>query len=70
MSNAKQRIQERLDRLQNLMETNYHLENPGLAIETVDSIAKYWNFLSEEDREYLECCEVAIMNRLNWNVNK
>lgn len=69
MKNLRQKLNERLDKLQDLMQSNYHLDNPETVVDLIDSITFAWNVLSEEDKEYIQCCELAIEKRLPWNLS-
>ena len=62
------KIEERMDKLQALMESNQHLENPAEAYNLTMRVSCFWSILSEEDREYLQCAQDAIENKLEWNV--
>jgi hypothetical protein len=68
MSDLRQKLNERMDKLQSLMESNYHLQNPEEVVELIHSVSFAWNVLSEEDREYIQCCQHAIEEQLEWNI--
>ena len=62
------KIEERMDKLQALMESNQHLENPAEAYNLTMRVSCFWSVLSEEDREYIQCAQDAIEDKLEWNV--
>ena len=62
------KIEERMDKLQALMESNQHLENPAEAYNLTMRVSCFWSILSEEDREYVQCAQSAIEDQLEWNV--
>ena len=64
----RKKIQERLDKLQAIMESNQHLENPAEAYNLTMRVSCFWSILSEEDREYIQCAQHAIEDKLEWNV--
>jgi hypothetical protein len=64
----RKKIQDRLDKLQAIMESNQHLENPAEAYNLTMRVSCFWSILSEEDREYIQCAQDAIENKLEWNV--
>ena len=64
----RKKIQDRLDKLQAIMESNQHLENPAEAYNLTMRVSCFWSILSEEDREYLQCAQDAIADKLEWNV--
>ena len=61
-------INQRLDKLQQLMEANQHLKTQELVYELTLEISKFWSVLSEEDRDYVQCAQDAIEERREWNV--
>lgn len=64
----RQKIDERMDQLQELMESNEHLTNGAAVLELTYNISKFWSVLSEEDREYIQVAQHAIEDQLEWNV--
>jgi hypothetical protein len=66
MTKTRNTINERMDILQNWMESNYHLTRPEVVTEHIETIAKFWSVLSEEDREYIQCAQHAIEEKTEW----
>jgi len=64
----QQKIDERMDQLQEWMESNYHLEKPDEVMQHTYTVSKFWSVLSEEDREYIQVAQHAIEDQLEWNV--
>jgi len=64
----QQKIDERMDQLQECMESNYHLEKPDEVMQHTYTVSKLWSVLSEEDREYIQVAQHAIEDQLEWNV--
>ena len=64
----KEKIKFRMDHLQESMESNYHLKNPTEMYEMSLHVSKFWEVLSEEDRDYLQCAQDAIMDGREWTV--
>jgi hypothetical protein len=64
----RKKIDDRMDKLQAIMESNEHLTNPEKAIGLTHRISPFWSILSEEDREYVQCAQHAIEDQLEWNV--
>ena len=62
----REKIETRLDALQQWMESDYHLEQPNEVMELTLSISKFWSVLSEEDREYVQYSQLAIEDKLPW----
>ena len=65
---TQRKIKERMDQLQEWMESNYHLENPEAVEVLIDSVSKFWSVLQEEDMDYIQGCRFAIENKMAWNL--
>lgn len=61
-------ITEQMDILQEMMESNLHLTEPKKVLTYIEGISFKWTFISEEDREYIQCAQHAIEEGLEWNV--
>jgi hypothetical protein len=68
MSDLRETINERMDRLQEMMESNLHLEKPRIVMEHTYTVSKFWSVLSEEDRDYIHAARDAIEEKLEWKV--
>lgn len=64
----RDKINMRMDSLQNDMEANIHLLQPEKVMEEVYKISKFWSVLSEEDKDYLQVAQDAIENGSKWNI--
>lgn len=62
----RERIQVRLDELAKLLETQSHIHSPELVTEKIESVAKFWSALSEEEREYVSSVRFALKEGLEW----
>ena len=62
----REKLDDRIDRLQEMMESNYHLINPTEAHTLVLQITYAWSVLSEEDREYVQVASDAIEEGWEW----
>ena len=62
------RINDRMDRLQHWMESNYHLEHKDEVLELISSITIYWEHLSEEDQDYIHGSRYALEENLEWKL--
>ncbi len=65
MSEIKQKIEARLDELEDLMKARNYAE----AEELLPSIAKFTSVLTEEQRDFLGAVRVAIAENLDWSEN-
>ena len=68
MTGLISKITIRMDHLQELMESNSHLERPEYVLDVIESISKFWNVLSEEDRDYIHGARYAIEENHEWNL--
>jgi len=68
MQNLKDKINERMDILQDWMEQDYHMKRPEVVYDHTLTISKFWSVLSEEDREYIQCAQDAIETKstITW----
>jgi hypothetical protein len=62
----RDKLDERIDRLQEMMESNYHLSHPTEARTLVLQITYAWSVLSEEDRDYVQVAIDAIEEGWEW----
>ena len=62
----RERIQTRLDEISKLLETQSHIHAPELVTEKLESVAKFWSALSEEEREYVSSVRFALKEGLEW----
>jgi hypothetical protein len=68
----KEKINYRMDILQDWMEQDYHLERPEVVYEHTLSVSKFWSVLSEEDRDYIQGVQFAIDTKstVSWKKEK
>tara|TARA_R110001632_G_scaffold181955_1_gene302032 strand:+ start:367 stop:570 length:204 start_codon:yes stop_codon:yes gene_type:complete len=64
----KEKINSRMDQLQEWMESNYHLEHADEVYDHTLSVSKFWSVLSEEDRDYIQAAQMACEEKQEWNV--
>ena len=55
-----------MDKLQEWMESDYHLDHTEEVYNHTLSVSKFWSVLSEEDREYIQCAQHACEEKLAW----
>lgn len=68
MSDLRDKINERMDMVQQYMESNLHLKDPHAVIMAIESVSKFWSVLSEEDQEYLQVARDAVEDGRDWRV--
>tara|TARA_B100002019_G_scaffold62728_1_gene53771 strand:+ start:172 stop:375 length:204 start_codon:yes stop_codon:yes gene_type:complete len=64
----KDKIKQRMDQLQEWMESNYHIENSEEVYALSTSVSKFWSVLSEEDRDYIQAAQHAIEDKVEWKI--
>lgn len=65
---VKAKINQRMDKLQEMMESDYHFEQPEEVYEHTLTVSKFWSVLSEEDRDYIQAAQDAIETKsdISW----
>ena len=62
----KEKIKERMDVLQSMMENNIHIDDAQRVTRQIETVSKFWSILSEEDRDYIQGCQYAIEKKYQW----
>ena len=62
----REKINHRLDTLQEMLENNEHLDKPRAAEDLINRISPFWSILSEEDREYVQVAQDAVEEGWKW----
>ena len=65
---VQDKIKDRMDHLQQLMEGNNHLSRMEYVLDVVESVSKFWSALSEEDKDYIQTARYAIEEQREWNI--
>ena len=66
----KARLIEQVDVLQSYMENNFHLDNPNTCEQLAYKILARSQFLSEEDKEYVQIALYAIEEQTEWKLDE
>lgn len=64
----RDKINQRMDVLQTMMEDNVHLDSPEIVELHIQTVSKFWSVLSEEDKDYIHGARHAIEEKVEWNV--
>lgn len=64
----KEKIKLRMDKLQEHMENNIHLSDPGTVERQLASITKFWSVMSEEDQDYCSGARYALEEKIEWKI--
>ena len=62
------KIKDRMDLLQDMMEDNVHIDSPDIVEEHIRTVSKFWSVLSDEDRDYIHGSRHAIEEKMEWKV--
>lgn len=69
-STVPEKINDRMNHLQKLMEGNNHLERPEYVLDVIDSVGKFFSAMNDEDKEYLQIARSAVEQGLEWNISQ
>ena len=64
----REKITQRMDDLQRMMENNVHLINPDKVAIQILSVSKYWSLLDDEDRDYIHGARHALEEKTEWRI--
>lgn len=68
MPDLREKINDRMDLVQQYMESNLHLKDPHAVIVAIENVTKFWSVLSEEDQDYLHVARDAVEDGREWRV--
>lgn len=66
MINIKRKIDDRLNKLEYLLNNNLHLDQTIETCELIASISKFWSVLDENEQDYLLAAKYACDNKKPW----
>jgi len=66
---VRDKIKVRMDELQEMMESNKHLEKQFEVDNKISSVTKFWSVLSEEDKDYIHACRHALEYQMKWELD-
>ena len=64
----REKINIRMDTLQEMMESNHHINNPEEVLDLISHITPFWNILCEEDRDYIHGAKYAVEEKHIWDL--
>ena len=67
---VRDKIKARMDQLQEMMESNKHLEKQFEVDDHISSITKFWSVLSDEDKDYIHACRHALEYQSRWEIEE
>ena len=62
----EQKINSRMDKLQEMMDANLHLDDPQAVKDHIHTVSKFWPRLHEDDRDYIQCAQGCIDDGTPW----
>jgi len=68
MSKFRDKLNARMDTLQEMMEANVHLYDPDMVGHQISICSGYFQVLNEEDREYIQMARDAVEEGREWKV--
>lgn len=69
MVNLLEKIETRLNHLEELLKGQAHIDRPEYVNDVIISISKFWSALKEEDRDYVQAAQYALENKVVWKTN-
>jgi hypothetical protein len=63
-----EKVERKMQALEHLMNTQMHIEMPSAVAESIESLSKYWEHLSDEDKDYIDCAHDAMKEKREWTV--
>ena len=70
MSKLREKIKDRLDRLQAALREDRHIGNDDQQQEMqelISSVAKFWQILSDEERDFVHASRYAVERQIVWS---
>lgn len=62
------KIKERMDKLQEMMESNHHLHNPEEVVCLIRKITPFWGVMDDEDKDYIHGAQYALEENMEWKL--
>lgn len=68
MSKLRDKLNARMDTLQEMMEANRHLTDPVETEQQISMCSLYYHLLGDEDRDYIQASQHALEGQIVWKV--
>jgi hypothetical protein len=59
----RKKIEQRMDDLENSLKMQTHLKAPTAVGDMIESISKFYSILTEDQREFVQCARLAVLER-------
>jgi len=66
--NITEKVERKMATLEYLMNMQMHIELPSAVAESIESLSMYWEHLSDEDKDYIDCASDALKAKRKWEV--
>ena len=67
-TNLREKIELRMQILDTMMKKNMHIHDPKTVDMLLDRLTYCWGVLSEEDRDYIQGCQTALEEKIEWSL--
>jgi len=68
-NNLREKIGLRMQILEIMMEKQMHIIDPITVDDFLDRVCYCWGVLSEEDRDYIQGCQFALKEKIEWKID-
>jgi len=68
MSKLRDKLNARMDTLQEMMEANKHISDPVETGQQISMCSLYYHLLDDEDRDYIQASQHALEEQIVWKV--
>lgn len=66
MNSIREKIESRLDSIEEKMKKQLHLKDADAIIEEIEGVTKFWSALNEEEKEFIGAIRFAIRAQHRW----
>ena len=67
--NLRYKLEQRLQLLEQAMKRNMHISDRNTVDILIDRLTYAWNVLNEEDKDFIQGCQFALEEQIEWNKN-
>lgn len=64
----RQKLELRMQILEEMMKRNMHVKDPTTVDLFLDRITYCWGVMNEEDRDYVQGCQIALEEKIEWSL--
>ena len=67
-TNLREKIELRLQILETMMKKQMHIRDPKTVELFLDRLKYCWGSLNEEDRDFIQGCQTALEEKIEWSL--